>query len=352
MFKQYLEDNNNPIRVLVVDDDPQQRYLERLILNPPIYDVQEAGDGEEAITALQNREFDVVLMDRCMPKIDGDEACRKIREEEGNYLLPIIMVTGDPSPVALTSALNGYANDFIKKPYCPDELLARVNAAVNMKRLTDQLENIESVLYSLARMVEAKDKGTRDHCARLMHICTVFAEKLGLSAQEILALQRGSILHDIGKLGIPDEILLKQGRLTEQEEKVMQRHTVIGVELCQGLKALKTTLPIIRNHHERYDGSGYPDGYTGEEIPLLARIFQIADIYDALASQRTYKEALSKDETVAILKQETEQGWRDPNLVREFINLLQEDPDSLIYYENNKNINKFDRGVSQTLSAM
>jgi len=330
MYKQIYQMENRTVRVLVVDDDPAQRKLERLILEEQQYDILEAIDGHDALAIIKQQDIDVVLLDRYMPGINGDEVCRHIREDLGNFLLPVIIVTGDESPTALAATLNGYANDFIKKPYSQEELVARVNSSVSMKRLTDQLENIESVLFSLARMVEAKDKNTGDHCLRLTNVCEIFGRNLGLTGAEIEALRRGAVLHDIGKLGIPDSILLKPGALTDQEKTIMQTHTVIGHELCRGLKTLKTTLPIIRNHHENYDGSGYPDKLTGSNIPLLARVFQVADIYDALSSTRAYKIALSVNEVITIFETEIEKGWRDPDLVGRFLRLLKDNPEDLL----------------------
>lgn len=335
MDKQASALDLSPIRVLIVDDDADHRKLEKYILEEPEYEIVEATNGADALVAIKEREFDVVLLDRRMPGMDGDEVCRRIRDQEGIHLLPVILVTGDDPHSIMTESLNGYANDFITKPYSPDELIARVNAAAIMKRRTDRLEDIEAVLYALARMVEAKDGNTGDHCSRLMHVCTVFGKTLGLTMDEIMALRRGGILHDIGKLGIPDRILLKQGQLTEDEMVIMRQHTIIGYELCNGLKTLKSTLPIIRNHHEKYDGSGYPDGLAGEEIPLLARIFQIADIYDALLYRRPYKAPIPIKQVKKILEREVENGWRDPGLVSVFIRLINERPDDFLPPEAN-----------------
>ena len=187
------------------------------------------------------------------------------------------------------------------------------------------------MLFSLARMVEAKDPCTGDHCSRLQHIVTVFGEELGLDKQQMIDLRRGGVLHDIGKLGIPDSILLKQSNLTEIEWGVMQQHTIIGVQICGNLRSMRGTLPIIRSHHEKWDGSGYPDKLKGEEIPLLARVFQIADVYDALVSERPYKLALSQAQAISILEREVKNGWRDPELMSIFIAMLEHDAAALEY---------------------
>lgn len=313
-------------RVLIVDDEPLARALEREILQAPDYAVSEAGNGEEALAALRAADFDVVLLDKRMPAMNGDEVCRRIRHEMGHSLLPIIMVTGDNSSDDLAMSLAAGATDFIKKPYSPLELVARVDAAVRYKRATDQLDNAESVLFALARMVEARDQETGDHCSRLAHNAVIFGQALGLPDDDLLALRRGGVLHDIGKLGIPDHILLKDGGLTEAEWATMRQHAAIGASLCSGLKSMRKTAPIIRHHHERWDGGGYPDCLAGEDIPLLARVFQLVDIFDALSHARPYKQALTRNEVTRIMREEAERGWRDPALTARFLELLRERP--------------------------
>lgn len=322
--------SSSPYRVLIVDDEAPHRRVEKAILNRPEYVIHEAEDGIEALDAIQGRDYDVVLLDKRMPKMDGDEVCRRIRNELDMPLLPVIMVTGANTQGDLVASMQAGASDFIRKPYNPMELIARVNAAANQKRLTDQLDTAESMLFAIARMVEAKDEYTGEHCSRLEHTALEFGKALNLNEDQLLSLRRGGVLHDIGKLGIPDSILLKQGPLTEAEWMIMRQHTVIGARLCSGLKSMKLTVPIIRHHHERWDGSGYPDGLKGEEIPLLARVFQIVDIYDALINERPYKEAFSRERIIKILGEETEKGWRDPNMAAVFLNILRSHPEALI----------------------
>ncbi|WJW74387.1 response regulator [Thiohalobacter sp. IOR34] len=317
-------------RVLIVDDEESHRSLEKEILSGAEYLVREAKDAFEALDRLREEDFDVVLLDKRMPGMDGDELCRRIRNELGMSLLPIIMVTASNDHVELARSLRAGANDFIRKPYNPLELMARVNAAITQKRLTDQLDSAESLLFTLARMVEAKDTHTGDHCSRLAHAAVVFGETLGVADEELLALRRGGVLHDIGKLGVPDAILLKAGPLSGEEWEVMRQHTVIGAQLCSSLKSMRLTVPIIRSHHERWDGSGYPDGLKGEEIPLLARIFQLVDIYDALAHERPYKERWPLARIIAAFEEEVSKGWREPELTAVFLDILRNRPDELL----------------------
>ncbi|WP_374509861.1 HD domain-containing phosphohydrolase [Niveibacterium sp.] len=318
----------NGYHLLVVDDDPLARAVASDCLDEVGIRVTECADGAAALNQLGAQHFDAMLLDRHMPGLSGDEVCRRIRRDLGDAMLPILMLTGDSGSQDLAAALDAGATDFIRKPFDPVELHARVRAAVEHKRLTDQLDNAESMLFALARMVEAKDENTGDHCSRLAHNSVEFGRALGLAEADLQALRRGGVLHDIGKLGIPDAILMKPAKLTDDEWRVMRQHTLIGARLCSPLKSMARTVPIIRSHHERWDGSGYPDGLAGEAIPLLARVFQIVDIYDALAYARPYKAALPQAEVLRILSEEGARGWRDPALLAVFLDLVARDPDA------------------------
>ena len=184
------------------------------------------------------------------------------------------------------------------------------------------------MVFSIARVVEARDQDTGDHCERLARLSVSLGERLGLDGEEITALRRGGYLHDLGKIGIPDEVLLKPGKLTAGEWTAMKRHVEIGVEICSPLRSLQPVLPLIRHHHERFDGSGYPDGLAGEEIPLLARVFQVVDIYDALTVDRCYRPAMTVEEAVAVVKDETGKGFWDKAIVGEFLAMLSEGADA------------------------
>ncbi|WP_299540946.1 HD domain-containing phosphohydrolase [uncultured Herbaspirillum sp.] len=318
-----------PVRVLIVDDDTQHRKLERELLDSPGYQVSECESGTEALEWLRHHETDVVLLDKRMPGMDGDETCRRIRGELGLALLPVLMVTGSNDIANLTDSLGVGATDFIRKPYHPAELIARVDAAAAQKRLTDQLDSAESLLFSLARMVEAKDGTTGDHCTRLSHTSVVLGRALGLSAEELLALRRGGVLHDIGKLGIPESILLKPGKLTQEEWRLMQQHVHIGACIVGELKSMRLTAPIILHHHERWDGTGYPHALAGRDIPLLARIFQTVDIYDALTHARPYKPAMVREQVIATMREEMQRGWRDPEITSLFLEIAENQPELL-----------------------
>ena len=326
-------ERGEPVRVLIVDDDPAHRRLVSEILALPAFRVSTAASGATALTQLSQAEFDVVLLDKLMPEMNGDELCGAIRQRFNRHILPVIVLTGSQDNADLSTSLAGGANDFLRKPYDPNELIARVSAAAATKRLTDQMESAETLLFGLARMVEAKDECTGDHCSRLAHYAELFGAALGLGGRDLAALKSGAILHDIGKLAIPDRILLKPGPLTEQEWLLMKQHTVIGAMLCDELKSLRGAVPIIRHHHERWDGSGYPDGLAGSEIPLLAQVFQLLDVFDALTSARPYKAAWSVERACDIIEEEIIKGFYNPALTHEFLALLRSDAPAMMRFE-------------------
>ncbi|NOQ17182.1 MAG: response regulator [Methyloprofundus sp.] len=318
-----------PAKILIVEDDLNQSKLESDILDSSEYQVTIVCSIEAAFDILLKQQFEVVILDFHLPDRNGDDLCRWIRLQGNLALLPIIIVTGSDSFSTLPTCMDAGATDFIRKPFHPIELISRVNSAIRFKRITENLDSAQSLLFTLARLVEAKDEITGDHCSRLAHGCVVFGKVLGLDDASLLALERGGVLHDIGKLGIPDHILLKPGKLTESEWDVMKQHVVIGEKLCSGLFTMRSVLPIIHFHHERWDGGGYPNGLKGEEIPLLARVFQLVDIYDALANERPYKKAFSNEKIIEIFKDEVAKGWRDPELTATFIDIIQYSPQEL-----------------------
>ncbi|MDD5387926.1 MAG: response regulator [Gallionellaceae bacterium] len=313
-------------RILVVDDMATNRALIRAVLGAQEFEVLEADCGEAALTRIAALRPDVVLLDVMMPDLDGIEVCRRLREQEEFRLLPIIMLTSLGSPDDVVHGMEVGASDYITKPFNAVELTARVRAAVDKKRLTDRLDDTESVLFALARVVEAKDGTTGDHCDRLSHLSVVLGEALGLPYDDLEALRRGGILHDIGKVAIPDAVLLKKGKLDEAEWAVMRQHPTTGAYLCSALRTMRRTVDIIRYHHEKWNGGGYPSGLAGNDIPLLARIFQVVDVYDALSSERPYKPALPREDVIRILREETARGFWDPEIIAVFLDILEHDP--------------------------
>jgi cyclic di-GMP phosphodiesterase len=310
--------------ILVVDDEPANReVLERLMARLG-YEVMAAANGEEALEIVARTPPDVVLLDVNMPGIDGVEVCRRLKADPASRLIPVVLVTARSDNQDRIRGKQAGADDFLAKPPDFAELEARVRSLIRLKRYTDELDSAEGVILSLALTVEARDPYTNGHCQRLALYAVALGTRLGLSERELTALHRGAYLHDVGKIAIPDAVLLKPGRLTPAEHTLIQQHTVIGDRLCSELRLLADVRPIVRHHHERPDGTGYPDGLSGDEIPLLARILAVVDVYDALTTERPYKPAYTQDDAMAALREEAAKGWKFPALVEHFAALVAE----------------------------
>jgi putative two-component system response regulator len=307
--------------VLVVDDEPQNRQVLVRLLTEQQYAVRTAPDGETALAILEKQKPDVILLDVQLPGIDGFEVCRRIKQNPTTRLTPVILVTGLGARAHRIEGINAGADDFISKPFDIDELRARVRSLVRLKRYTDELDSAESIILSLARTIEARDPYTQGHCERLAQYATALGGGVHLANDELAALHRGAYLHDIGKIGIPDAVLLKTTPLTPTEYELMKQHTIIGDQLCGTLRSLELVRPIVRHHHERLDGSGYPDGLRGTAIPLLAQIVSIVDAYDAMTTDRPYHAARTAEHAYAELALDASNGWRDAGLVSAFIRL-------------------------------
>lgn len=286
--------------------------------------VATAEDGVRALDMVESAEPDLVLLDVVMPKLSGFDVCRRLKDNPATRLLPVILVTGLDARADRLTGIQAGADDFLSKPFDNAELIARVRSLLRIKRYTDELERAESILMALALAIEERDPYTRGHCDRLAAVSVDLGQRLGLAPSQITALERGGYLHDIGKITLPDTILQKAGRLTPEERESMRQHPEAGERICRGLRSLQPVLPIIRHHHERLDGSGYPDGLVGEEIPLTARILQVVDVYDALTTERPYKQALAREEALRIMEDEVARGWWDPEVFAEFRAMVRE----------------------------
>jgi putative two-component system response regulator len=309
--------------VLVVDDlDANVRLLARL-LERDGHTVTTAHDGAEALDIISRTRPDLILMDVRMPRVGGFETCERLKADPATRLIPIVLMTGAVERQDRVHAINVGADDFLTKPVDESELIARVRSLIRLKRYTDDLDSAESVILSLALTVEARDPYTEGHCERLAEYGAVLGVALGLPDEDIATLRRGGFLHDIGKIATPDAILRKPGPLTEDEYRRMKEHTVVGERLCGNLRVLSRVRPIVRHHHERLDGTGYPDGLRGDQIPLLAQIIGIVDVYDAMTTERPYKRAIAAGAAFAQLREEAARGWRDARLVDAFIGAME-----------------------------
>lgn len=311
-------------RILIVDDNPENIILTRELLSSRGYEVESVASAEEAQQAIQRQQPDLILLDVILPGKSGYELCRELKEDPFTRLIPIVMITGLTDREDKIRGIEAGADDFLNKPIFPEELFARVNSLLKLKEFTDELENVEQVLFSLALSVEARDPYTEGHCDRLSHYAADLGRHLKLDEESVTALRRGGVLHDLGKVSIPDEILKKGTDLTPEEKEIMKRHTVIGENICKPLKSLRRVLPIIRSHHEHWDGSGYPDGLRAHDIPLLARTLQVVDVYDALRTQRPYKRAMGHEESRREMEEQAVAGLWDRELVHEFFKMLEQ----------------------------
>ena len=307
--------------VLVVDDlKTNVRMLEQALAKDG-YRILTAFGGADALHLIQRERPDLVLMDIRMPGRDGIAVCRELKHAPATRLMPIVLMTGFASAEDRIDAIEAGADDFLAKPVDVAELRARVKSLVRLKRYTDDLESAESVIMSLARTIEARDPNTEGHCDRLATFAVMLGGRLGLPEDDLAALHRGGYLHDIGKVAVPDAILRKPGPLADDEYDLIKQHTIVGDQLLGSLQSMRRVRPVVRHHHERLDGTGYPDRLKSDEIPLLAQIVGVVDVYDALTSVRPYKPAWTPARAYAALREEVAKGWRRADLVESLISL-------------------------------
>jgi putative two-component system response regulator len=305
-------------QVLVVDDSLPNRELIEACLAGVDCDIRTAAHGEQALHEIDASRPDLVLLDVQMPGMDGHEVCRRIKSTAEGRLLPVVMITGLGSVTDRVKALEAGADDFMSKPVERTELQARVRSALRLKALHDSLDNAERVINALAEAVEAKDSYTELHTQRVAAMARLIGSRLGLREEDLDDLYRGALIHDIGKIGVPDAILLKPGRLTPEEEAVMRSHTVIGERIVRPLHSGTSLLKVVRHHHERMDGDGYPDRLRGEGIPIAARIVAVCDAHDAMVSDRPYRRRLTEEKALATLRAGAGAQW-DAAVVDHFL---------------------------------
>lgn len=304
-----------PATILLVERKEISRHLLRAMLQSEGHRILEATRVDDAFDLLVREQVDLVIIELVLPEISGLDFCREIKSNRQTRLIPVLILTSVQGVDSEIAGIDSGADEFLVKPLHPSIVRARIRAMLRHKAAIDSLEEAESILFALAQAIEQRDKCTGGHCERLAITSMMLGTALDLPRSQLLALHRGGFLHDIGKIAVPDSILFKPGPLSDSEWEIMRTHTLRGEEICSRIRTLADVLPIIRSHHERWDGTGYPDGLRGEAIPLLARILQVADVFDALTSVRPYKPALACLEALNVLDAETRRGWRDPQLV-------------------------------------
>jgi len=304
-----------PETVLILSGQEINRRVLRGVLKAEGYRILESARPRDALSLIDRERVDLIVLGQVTPESSGLELCRAAKAGRDTHFIPVILLSGMQGEELEIAGISSGADAFLVQPPPPALIRARVRAMLRHKQAIDSLDQADAVLIALAQAVEHRDSRTAGHCERLAIMSTSLGAALGLSRAELIALHRGGYLHDVGKVAVPDAILFKPGPLTGDEWAVMKKHAIEGAEICRPARTLAAVLPIVRGHHERWDGSGYPDGLRGEEIPLLARILQVADVFDALISARPYKPALPVAEALRILEEEVRKGWRDPALV-------------------------------------
>lgn len=321
--KQQLAREHEQSKVLIADDNLTNLRLFEVLLEPLDVEVIKATNGKDALHLLNKTEVDLIILDVMMPEMDGLEVCYALKGNESTRMIPVILVTALNDMETKIRGIEAGADDFITRPVNKVELLARAKSLIRLKKLNNNLTSIENVLFSLANTVEAKDVGTQGHIERVSNIAVALGRKLGLSPVKVEALRFGGMLHDIGKLGVPRTILNKPDTLSDEETELMKRHAEVGYKICLPLKkVLGPALDTIRHHHEKLDGSGYPDGLKGDEISIEARIMAVTDMFDALITERPYRKALPKLQVIEILRQEVRDGKLDDEVVECLIDIV------------------------------
>jgi putative two-component system response regulator len=316
--------SSEPAKILVVDDHPFSRVMAVDLLDANGYYVIEHDGVSDVLTTVRKVCPDLILMDIKMPNYNGFDICKKLKEDKETRSIPIILMSVADDNQSRLKSKEVMADAFMSKPLETMLILPEVDLLIQRKRLYEWLEQIQQVLFLISQAIEKRYSPEGKSVIRFDKLAQEFGEYLNLNPVEINDLILASHLHDIGTVAIPDSVMMKQGKLNEEERELIKQHVLIGEEICRPMQNRRGISQIIRHHHERWDGSGYPDGLIGESIPKLAQIFQTLDIYEALTSQRPYKQAFSPQEALKILTEEAEKGWRNVKLVQQFVAFIQE----------------------------
>ncbi|SFG64778.1 putative two-component system response regulator [Desulfotomaculum arcticum] len=302
-------------KIMVVEDNPRAAKLTEAFLSAEGYQVNLCVDAASAQTAIRREPPDLILLDVMLPGMDGLQFCRYLKSDHRTRSIPILLLSALEDIKDKVAGLDAGAEDYLCKPFDHMELLARVRSLLRTKKIRDEMETIENIFIFLARIIDARDAYTRGHSERVARVAGRIAQKMGLDESSIANIKKGAIVHDIGKVGLSSELIRKPGLLTREEYSIVQQHTLVGEKIMASLSTARHLLVFIRNHHEKLDGSGYPDGLKAGEIPLGVRILSVADVFDALISDRPYRKALSIDQAISLLWEEVHKGWWDGEAV-------------------------------------
>jgi putative two-component system response regulator len=310
-------------RILIVDDNPFVSSLLQRGLAAEGCEVTVAPDGLAALDEVATSQPDLVLLDIDLPHVPGDEICRRLKADPATRLIPVVMITAAGGARNKIAAWEYGADEFLPKPFHLVEVVARCRSLLRIKRLVEERDSAEAVVFALARAVEAKSPFTHGHSERVARCSLALADALGIKGEQRELLRKGALLHDIGKISIPDAILNKPGALTAEEYDVIKQHPATGAHIVEPLASVQDAIPLIRWHHERLDGKGYPDGLQGEHIPLLVRILSVSDVYDSLSSDRPYRAPIPHTTCLEMLRENALGGGLDPELVARFTGIAE-----------------------------
>lgn len=305
----------NGLKIVIADDSPIIIKRVQKLLNEQGYQVFTAFDGGSALELIESVRPDLIILDVEMPVMNGLEVCKIVKSNEETALIPIIIFSSSDSLENKNIAVEVGANDFLSKSFDIVELKLKVESLLKLKSAIDQLESAQNIIKAFVKAVEVKDKYTVGHAERVSMYAVQIAQKIGLEQQQVKDITIAGLLHDIGKIGISDAILNKPGKLTDEEFAIIKQHPVSGDEICSPIKSFDRIKRIIRHHHEKLNGSGYPDGISGDEINIETRIMTVADIYDALTSNRAYRTSMEKSGAFGILENSVQKGEIDMFLV-------------------------------------
>ncbi|GAB4486411.1 MAG: response regulator [Thermodesulfovibrionales bacterium] len=308
--------------ILVVDDIRPNLELMEAVFGKAGYQVHTALNAADAFGIVEKEGVDLAVLDVMMPGMNGFDICRALKKRAARSFFPVILLTALNEKKDRIAGLEAGADDFISKPFDVPELLTKIRSLLRLKELHEELDHSENIIFALIIAMEARDGYTKGHSTRVGDLAREFGAYLGFASKDLDLLQKAGMLHDIGKIGLSEEILRKPGILTSEETSIIRRHPVIGEDICRPLKSLKQILPAVRSHHERWDGAGFPDGLAGSEIPLMARILSVLDSYDAIVSVRPYRDRKPAPRALAIMEAERLSGQWDPELSAEFIGMM------------------------------
>lgn len=311
--------------ILIGTSEPNDARMLSALLTGNDFDVAVASDGLNLREAVRLRQPSLVLVDSAIAAGDVNEICRTLKALPESDAIPVLAIVPQTDSHVRQQAIRAGAEDIVSRPYLPDEILLRVNVVMSKARIAREALNLEKLLFSVVSAFESREEAKKGHPERVARMSRRLGERMNLSREDQEALYKGGILHDIGMIKVPKHIVDKPGALTSEEFELMKLHTVWGERMCRPVSTLQRVLPMVRHHHEQVDGKGYPDGLAGDQIPLLARILAVGEVFDALSSDRPYRPRMPRVEAVRYLRQYAQRRWLDADIVEQFLGMVEEE---------------------------